>query len=166
MRLRFFLLCFVLFVSGPAHILCLTVASGWNKERCIPEALPLLHNRNFCRVLHACCHNPELDIRFGWIVRNTCVSTCDNLALVKSTVNSHYKHVEDFSTDPNLKSWTIFSQGLNKFYIFPIKLVNTKNVSVTKIVDSSSIQRAETKYGLRIQFLALVVMILELWLNA
>jgi hypothetical protein len=29
--------CFVLFVSAPAHILCLTVASGWNKERCMPE---------------------------------------------------------------------------------------------------------------------------------
>jgi len=37
--------------------------------------------------------------------------------------------------------------------------VNTQNVSVTKIVDSPSIQRAETKYGLRIQFLALVFMI-------
>ena len=47
-----------------------------------------------------------------------------------------------------------------------IKLVNTQNVSVTKIADSSSIQRAGTKYGLRIQFLALVVMIHELWLNA
>jgi len=47
-----------------------------------------------------------------------------------------------------------------------ITLVNTQNVSVTKIVDSSSIQRAETKYGLRIQFLALVVMIHEVWLNA
>jgi hypothetical protein len=23
--------------SGPAHILCLNVASGWNKERCMPE---------------------------------------------------------------------------------------------------------------------------------
>jgi hypothetical protein len=45
-------------------------------------------------------------------------------------------------------------------------LVNTQNVSVTKIVDSSSIQRAETKYGLRIQFLALVFMIHEVWLNA
>ena len=47
-----------------------------------------------------------------------------------------------------------------------ITLVNTQNVFVTKIVDSSSIQRAETKYGLRIQFLALVVMIHEVWLNA
>ena len=47
-----------------------------------------------------------------------------------------------------------------------VTLVNTQNVSVTKIVDSSSIQRAETKYGLRIQFLALLVMIHEVWLNA
>ena len=45
-------------------------------------------------------------------------------------------------------------------------LINTQNVSVTKIVDSSSIQRAETKYGLRIQFLALVFMTHEMWLNA
>ena len=35
---------------------------------------------------------------------------------------------------------------------FQIKLVNTQNVSVNKIIDSSSIQRAETKYGIRIQF--------------
>jgi hypothetical protein len=45
-------------------------------------------------------------------------------------------------------------------------LVNTQNVSVTKIVDSLSFQRAETKYGFRIQFLAPVVMIHEAWLNA
>jgi hypothetical protein len=51
-------------------------------------------------------------------------------------------------------------------YVRLITLVNTQNVSVTKIVDSSSIQRAESKYGLRIQFLALVVMIHEPWLNA
>jgi len=47
-----------------------------------------------------------------------------------------------------------------------ITLVNTQKVSVTKIIDSPSIQCAETKYGLRIQFLALVVMIHEVWLNA
>jgi len=47
-----------------------------------------------------------------------------------------------------------------------ITLVNTQNVSVNKIVDSSSVQCAESKYGLRIQFLALVVMIYEVWLNA
>ena len=47
-----------------------------------------------------------------------------------------------------------------------ITLVNIQNVSVTKIVDSSTIQRAETKYRLRIQFLALVVTIHEVWLNA
>ena len=46
-----------------------------------------------------------------------------------------------------------------------ITLVKTQNVSSTKIVDSSSIQSAETKYGLRTQFLALVVMIHEVWLN-
>jgi len=45
-------------------------------------------------------------------------------------------------------------------------MVNTRNVSATKIVDSYSIQRTETKYGLRIQFLALVVTIHEVWLNA
>jgi hypothetical protein len=48
----------------------------------------------------------------------------------------------------------------------PLTLVNTQPVSVTKIVDSSSIQCAESKYGLRIQFLALVVMIYKVWLNA
>ena len=47
-----------------------------------------------------------------------------------------------------------------------ITLVNTQNASVTKIIDSSSVQRAETKYGLRIQFLALAVMLHEVWLNA
>ena len=59
--------------------------------------------------------------------------------------------------------------GKHKSRISPtslITLVNTQNVSVTKIVDSSSIQRAETKYGLRIQFLALVFMLHEAWLNA
>ena len=51
--------------------------------------------------------------------------------------------------------------------LHPITVVNTQNVSVTKIVDSSSIQHAETKYGLRIQFLALVFKIIhEVWLNA
>jgi hypothetical protein len=49
-------LCFVLFVSSPAHILCLTVASGWNKERRIPEILPLLRHSTFCSVLGACCY--------------------------------------------------------------------------------------------------------------
>ena len=52
------------------------------------------------------------------------------------------------------------------YFVMAIAPVNTQNVSVTKIVDSSSIQRVETKYGLTIQFLALVVMIHELWLNA
>jgi len=47
-----------------------------------------------------------------------------------------------------------------------ITLVNTQNVSVTRIVDSSSIQHAETKYSLIIQFFALVFMINEVLLNA
>ena len=47
-----------------------------------------------------------------------------------------------------------------------ITLVNTQTVSVANIVDPSSIQRAETKYCLRIKFLALVVMIHEVRLNA
>jgi len=51
-------------------------------------------------------------------------------------------------------------------YIRLILLVNTQNISANKIVDSSTIQRAETKYGLRIKFLALLVMIQEVWLNA
>jgi len=50
--------------------------------------------------------------------------------------------------------------------LFTITLVNIQNISAPKIVDSSSVQRAETKYGLRIQFLALVGMIHEVWLNA
>jgi len=45
-------------------------------------------------------------------------------------------------------------------------LVNTQNVTVTKIVYSPSIQCAESKYDLRIQFLALVLMIHKVWLNA
>jgi len=59
-----------------------------------------------------------------------------------------------------------FLDGLMQKMQALITLVNTQNVSATKIIDSSSIQRAETKYGLRIQFLALVVMIHEVWLNA
>jgi hypothetical protein len=39
----FFFFCFFLF-SGPAHILCLSVASGCNKERCIAELSSLLIN--------------------------------------------------------------------------------------------------------------------------
>jgi len=49
--------------------------------------------------------------------------------------------------------------------VLAITLVNTQNVSVTKIVDSNSVQCAETKYGIKIQLLALVSMIYEVWLN-
>jgi len=47
-----------------------------------------------------------------------------------------------------------------------ITLVNKQNVSVNKTVDFSSIQRAESKYDLRIQFLGIGVMIHEVWPNA
>jgi len=58
------------------------------------------------------------------------------------------------------------TQSLTDSHLEKYSLVNTQNISVTKIVDSSSIQCVETKYGLRIQFLALAVMIHEVWLNA
>jgi hypothetical protein len=38
--------------SGPAHILCLIVASGWNKEQCMPEIFSLLLTKLFCHVTH------------------------------------------------------------------------------------------------------------------
>ena len=60
----------------------------------------------------------------------------------------------------------VFCWFIILFRLFSITLINTQNISVTKIVDSSSIQRAETKYDLRIPFLALVVMMYEVWLNA
>ena len=74
-----------------------------------------------------------------------------------------------FQRDATQSSLFIILQS--SLYMFrasntPITLVNTQNVSVTKIIDPSSIQRAETKYGLRIQFLAPVFMIHEVWLNA
>ena len=76
----------------------------------------------------------------------------------------------------NVTKWLIILKCFKKHYsicilyhlhtVIPITLVNTQNVSVTKTVDSSSIQHAETKYGIKVQFLALVVMIREVWLNA
>jgi len=65
----------------------------------------------------------------------------------------YYNELLSLSTNKSKTSWNII-------------LVNTQNVSVTKIVDSSSIQCAEFKYCLRIQFLAIVIMIDEVWLNA
>jgi len=64
--------------------------------------------------------------------------------------------------------------GLYLQFVLHVMLLRPRNVfctftlavSVTNIVDSSSVQCAESKYGLRIQFLALVVMIHEVWLNA
>jgi len=56
MRLYVFsCVCFVCFRSRLFHPLI--VASGWNKEQCIPEILPLLRHRTFCIVLCAFCYN-------------------------------------------------------------------------------------------------------------
>ena len=43
------------FFSGPALILCLTVASGWNKERCAPEIeliITLPQNSQLCLTVY------------------------------------------------------------------------------------------------------------------
>jgi hypothetical protein len=58
-----FLCLFVSFVSGPAHTLCLTVASGWKKERCMPEievtvtvtVEPFASVKLFCLLLSLFC---------------------------------------------------------------------------------------------------------------
>jgi len=69
--------------------------------------------------------------------------------------------LEIWTVGRNEQNMNTCGQGVSR-----IALVNTQNVSVTKIVDSSSIQCVETKYGLRNQFLALGVMIHEVWRNA
>ena len=83
--------------------------------------------------------------------------------LIKFSASSCFILTVLHSTFRQLARYLFFT-SLNS--LKQITLVNTQNVSVTKIVDSSSIQNAETKYDLRIQFLALVVMIHEVWLNA
>jgi len=55
-----YLLCFVLFVLGPAHILCLSVAKVWNKERFISEVLPLLRHRTSCSALGPYYYNSRI----------------------------------------------------------------------------------------------------------
>ena len=47
LRLLFVCVCVFFFLSGPAHILCLTVASGWNKEQCTPAAIDIITSQNF-----------------------------------------------------------------------------------------------------------------------
>jgi hypothetical protein len=86
-----------------------------------------------------------------------CYQSVNNLA---DPLLIHSRHLSGLHDPENPKAWTPISRRSL------ITLVNTQNVVVTKIVDSPSIQCAESKYGLRIQFLALVVMIHEVWLNA
>jgi hypothetical protein len=110
-------LCFF-FVSGAAHILCLTVASGWNKERCIPEMLPLLCHKNFCSVLDAYHYNSR--IRYFILLKFFFISAsiCSNLALDKFSFYILYGNIQNFSSNPNLKPRAIFSQGLHTFLYF------------------------------------------------
>ena len=108
-----FLLCSVLFVSGPAHILCLTVASGWNKERCIPKILPLLRHRTSYIVLDAPCYNSS--IRYSiWLklFPNTSASICNILALEEFNDYNHYRSISSFSSDPNLNRGLYFHDTL------------------------------------------------------
>jgi len=93
MRLCCFSLCSVLYFSGPAHILCLTVASGWNKEQCIPEVLPLLRHRTFCNVLRNSCYNTSVRYSIWLKIFATFASTCSNLALEKFNVDNHYRNI-------------------------------------------------------------------------
>jgi len=57
--------------------------------------------------------------------------------------------VEDPERQSLCNQYTYF-QEVKDYIRREITLVNTQNVSVTKIVESSSIQRAETKHGLTI----------------
>ena len=77
-----FLLCSVLFVSGPAHILCLIVASGWNKERCIPKILPLLRHTTSYSVFGVSNYNSSMRYSI-WLklFPNISASICNILAL-------------------------------------------------------------------------------------
>jgi hypothetical protein len=64
------------------------------------------------------------------------------------------------------KRMNVAYEYFSKNYLYgAVTLVDTQNISVTKILNCSSIQCAEYKYGLRIQFLALI-MIHEVWFKA
>jgi len=63
----------------------------------------------------------------------------------------------------NVRKIYIYEKNIRAFLI---TLVNTQNVSATKIFYSSLIQFSESKYGLSIHFFSQVVMIHEVWLNA
>jgi hypothetical protein len=92
-----FLLCSVLFVSGPAHILCLIVASGWNKERCIPEILPLLRHKISYSVWRTSCYNSSTRYSI-WLklFPNISAFICNILPLEEFNDYNHYRNIKKF----------------------------------------------------------------------
>jgi hypothetical protein len=119
-----FLLCSVLFVSGPAHILCLTVASGWNKERCILEILPLLYHRTFCNVL---VQNQKFDMAeiFATFVRP--------YAIIWLWINLTYTVItEIFKTSAQIRIWT-WGLHFRKAYII-ISKNPTKHLAPMRLI--------------------------------
>jgi hypothetical protein len=61
----FFLLCFVLFVSSPAHILCLTAASGETRNGASPKYGHFCFAKLSVVTYVRTVINPELDILLG-----------------------------------------------------------------------------------------------------
>ena len=82
--------------------------------------------------------------------------------VVSSPVLRYARHL-------NLKFYCCSGTGTGRYSVWGTGRmadgINWSNVSATKTVDAPSIQCAESKYGLIIQFLALVVMIHEVWLK-
>jgi hypothetical protein len=90
--------------------------------------------------------------------------TCKVNSLFSSSSSSSRSEEQKFSSQ-NLAEARKRTRGVllrDYWSLRLIMLVNTQNVSITKIVDSSSIRCAVYKYGLRRQFLALH----EVWLKA
>jgi len=71
----------------------------------------------------------------------------------------------EFRVTSYVLSGRVFGPLLYLASLNDITVQHTKYIR-KNIVDSFSIRRAETKYALRIQFLALVFMIYEVWLHA
>ena len=122
-----FLLCSVLFVSGPAHILCLIVASGWNKERCIPEILSLSSHRTSYSVLGASCYNSS--IRYSiWLMLSPNISAfiCNSFALEEFNDYNHYRNTKKKKKLQfifEFKSGNLFSQYPTLIFILVPKLL-------------------------------------------
>jgi hypothetical protein len=119
-RALVYLLCFVLFVLSPTHIPCLTVANGWNKERCIPEVLPLLRHKSFCSALGSCYYNS----RIRYLIWFEIFAIPLRLHAIIWLWTNHQRHTENFRPDPSLISWTfIIIKPIWTFVFLPQLLV-------------------------------------------